>query len=739
MNNENEGLTRYLSPAGAWALALGTSVGWGSLVVTSNTYLAQAGPAGSVVGLVIAAVIMLVIARNYHYMIECFPDAGGAYTYSKEVLGHDHGFLTAWFLILTYIAMYWANVTSLPLFARYFIGNVFQFGFHYSFLGYELYFGEALLCMAAMLIFALFCMFGGKKIVQYAMIGLATVLFIGIAAGFAISAAKHDGSSFSFSPSIVPGKNAVTQVLNIACISPWAFIGFENISHSSEEFTFPRKKAFSVLAISIISATLVYILIILLSITAYPPEYRTWLDYINDIGNLSGIKALPAFYAIHHYFGSAGLAILMTALLALVFTSLIGNTIAISRLMYALARDNIIPERYSALNRRGTPARAIMLFTLISFSIPFLGRTAISWIVDVTTIGATIIYGFVSASAYKMADTRNERREKITGAAGLVIMIVFGVYLLLPNLSAAGTMAKESYILFTVWAVLGFLVFRGILKRDTKKLFGKSIIVWIALLSLILFTSLVWMNQSSMAATNHAITEVQQYYSGDGVYTDEEQFFISEKLDELRHANIRNMSFVIVLFALALSMLITNYRFMSKRAKESETELNNMRSTAYRDSLTGVKNKNAYAEKESDINEQIKLGLIDQFSVVVCDVNGLKHINDTFGHKAGDAYICASCKMICEIFKHSPVYRIGGDEFVVIMTGGDFEIRDQLMETLNKQVEENIALEKAVVSAGVSDYVKGADKNMHEVFERADGLMYKRKHELKAMGAKTRD
>ena len=115
-------LTRNLSPIGAWAFALGTSIGWGSLVVTANTYLAQAGPVGSVIGLVLGAIIMLVVCQNYAYMMSCYPDAGGVYSFCRECFGYDHGFLAAWFLMLTYLAMLWANATSLPLFARFFSG-----------------------------------------------------------------------------------------------------------------------------------------------------------------------------------------------------------------------------------------------------------------------------------------------------------------------------------------------------------------------------------------------------------------------------------------------------------------------------------------------------------------------------------------------------------------------------------------------------------------------------------------
>ena len=98
-------MNRNLSPLGALAFSIGTSLGYGTIFVASNIYLMQAGPAGSMIGLIIGAIIMLTICKNYAYLIEQFPKAGGAYTYSKEVFGHDHGFLTAWFLVLTYFSL----------------------------------------------------------------------------------------------------------------------------------------------------------------------------------------------------------------------------------------------------------------------------------------------------------------------------------------------------------------------------------------------------------------------------------------------------------------------------------------------------------------------------------------------------------------------------------------------------------------------------------------------------------
>ena len=153
----NSQFKKDISPLGIWALSIGTSIGWGSLVVTANTYLAKAGPLGSTIGLFVAILVMLFISRNYSYMIECYPDNGGAYTYVREALGYDFGFLSAWFLALTYLAVLWANATSLPLFARYFIGDIFRFGKLFTLFGYDIYLGEALLSVAAIALFSWLC------------------------------------------------------------------------------------------------------------------------------------------------------------------------------------------------------------------------------------------------------------------------------------------------------------------------------------------------------------------------------------------------------------------------------------------------------------------------------------------------------------------------------------------------------------------------------------------------------
>ena len=736
---KKRGLTPYLSPLGAWALALGASVGWGSLVVTCNTYLLHAGPAGSILGLLAGMALMLVVARNYSYLINAHPEAGGAYAYAREVFGYDHGFLTAWFLGLVYLAMLWANATSLPLFARYFMGDMFQFGPNYSIFGYDVFPGEALLSIAAIALVALLCA-RYRKVTSRLMIGLVALFALGIAACF-LGAVAGGGSAHAFDPAFLPDAGELGQVIFIASVSPWAFVGFESISHSAAEFSFPHRKVFRILVAAVAAATALYAMILVLSTSAFPSGYANWFEYISDLGSLSGIEALPPFYAAYCYLGDAGVGIMMLVLLALVITSLVANIVALSRLVYALALDDVLPRGLAGLNGRDVPEMAVWLVALVSLPIPFLGRVAVGWIVDVTTIGAVLIYGYVSAAAFKMAGMRGDSVERTTGIIGLGSMIVLGLYLLLPNLVSQGTMAPESYLLFIVWGILGFLCFRAVLSRDKQKRFGQSIVVWIAMLSLVVFISFVWMSQSLMSATDYTMEQIGEYFSSSArpaVEQEADAAFIGQEVRALEDRLMQTMLAAAAMFTTALVMMLSNFAYMARRMRKSEEQLVLARGVAYTDPLTHVKSKNAYVLQEHELEKSISASICGPFAVVVCDVNGLKYVNDTYGHKAGDEYIKQASALICKVFDHSPVYRVGGDEFVAVLQGDDYDARERLVAELDAQSVENIGSDAVVVAVGMSDYVPDEDRDVSAVFNRADERMYRRKQELKALGARTR-
>ena len=168
---------------------------------------------------------------------------------------------------------------------------------------------------------------------------------------------------------------------------------------------------------------------------------------------------------------------------------------------------------------------------------------------------------------------------------------------------------------------------------------------------------------------------------------------------------------------------------------EYRNKMESARQKAYKDGLTGVKNKLAYLEALADLEQSLEDGTLKEFGVVVFDLNGLKTINDTLGHEAGDQYIKDACRLICVQYNHSPVFRVGGDEFVAILKGSDYEKRDELEGSFRKTIDKNQTNGLVVVASGLAVYQPDKDDSYNDVFIRADQLMYERKQALKTAGS----
>ena len=174
-----------------------------------------------------------------------------------------------------------------------------------------------------------------------------------------------------------------------------------------------------------------------------------------------------------------------------------------------------------------------------------------------------------------------------------------------------------------------------------------------------------------------------------------------------------------------------------RKEHEHVQALNTERELARRDELTGTRNKTAYFELEESVQKSIESGMEQpSFAIAIFDINDLKKVNDEEGHKAGDDYIRSAAKLICDTFDHSPVFRIGGDEFVIFMQGDDYDDRDDLMLRFHEQILENILNGYGpIIASGMAEYIPGSDKSVSAVFERADDNMYNDKRDLKRSGS----
>ncbi len=202
------------------------------------------------------------------------------------------------------------------------------------------------------------------------------------------------------------------------------------------------------------------------------------------------------------------------------------------------------------------------------------------------------------------------------------------------------------------------------------------------------------------------------------------------------HNEIYSLGESIVIMSENMKHYVLDINDAEARAVGAKKQAESMSYLAYKDSLTQVKNKTAFENTCEEINMEIKEGMAE-FSVLMVDLNNLKKINDTYGHQKGDIYITGSCKIICNVFAHCPVFRVGGDEFVAILKNESYDDRDALFVKLLDEFKKSFKdeskepWERFFAAAGMADYIMGKDKSIDAVFQRADNMMYKNKEQLK--------
>ena len=208
---------------------------------------------------------------------------------------------------------------------------------------------------------------------------------------------------------------------------------------------------------------------------------------------------------------------------------------------------------------------------------------------------------------------------------------------------------------------------------------------------------------------------------------------------ELDHLPIKSKDEIQSLYSSILSMLqdirgyIDSLRKTTQELTKTRIEADEMNELAHKDALTGVGSKLAYDQQAQKLTEEMRQRTA-RYGIVMVDMNDLKKMNDTYGHERGNDAIQKTCSLICDVFAHSPVYRFGGDEFVVVVKGRDY---DQIKE----RVRQFRAAAKAAdgqpwekVNAAIGYALYAGEDTVDDVFRRADHLMYEQKKQMKAGG-----
>ena len=193
---------------------------------------------------------------------------------------------------------------------------------------------------------------------------------------------------------------------------------------------------------------------------------------------------------------------------------------------------------------------------------------------------------------------------------------------------------------------------------------------------------------------------------------------------------------VIAVILLVILILLLRSIQAERKAREEEREIRDLNRKVFVDALTSVRNKGAFDEYVQDMQKQIEQKEPIEFAIGVFDCDDLKKINDQYGHDKGNEYLKVASRLICKTFQHSPVFRIGGDEFTVIIRNEDYQNREALAEQFEQSRKEicekaENSWEKVCVAMGIADYDPEQDYSVNDTVRRADRLMYENKRQRK--------
>ncbi len=471
------GLKKSLNPMNVWAIAFGCIIGWGSFINPGKKFLPNSGVAGTAIAMVLGALVMVIIACSYAYMVPKYPKAGGEFTFTKNCFGKPAAYLCGWFLVAAYLTNVPMNSTAIGLIVDGLDGtaDILKFGFHYQIAGFDVWLGEMILAMSILILFGVLNILGVKKagfIQTILAVLLAVCAFTLCAAG--LISAKATGINmtpvwgFDKNAAIAAGATTadigafahtgtggiVSAILATFAIAPWAFVGFDTIPQAAEEFKFSYKKVMGIMTVAIAFGCFVYVS----NNTVAAAALQNWPDRV-----MAGDWVL--LIAAEELLGTFGKVLIGVGVSCAVLSGIMGFYLASSRLMYSMSCDGFLPAWFGKLDTRyHTPKNAMIFCILISLSGPILGREALGWFVDMSAIGASIGYFFTAAAALVTMKRYRDGTPllKVMAVIGVIFSVTFMILQLVPIPGLSGVhFGTESYLMLAAWIVIGAVFYIG--------------------------------------------------------------------------------------------------------------------------------------------------------------------------------------------------------------------------------------------------------------------------------------
>ena len=450
-NVERTELDNTMSKRFIWAIAYGSSIGWGAFILPGD-WLASSGTLGSTLGITIGGILMLIIAVAYGGLTTRFPVSGGEFAFSYVGFGKYVSFIASWFLALGYICVVALNASAFSLLFKFILPEFLEIGYLYTIADWDVYIMEVILSSLVLILFAFISIKGSglSGNLQF-LFCLFMALVVSVLFGWSFFSGEFALSNAE--PLFNEGNGVWTSIILIVAIAPWMYVGFDNIPQAAEEFKFSPDKTFKLIVFGIIASIITYVLMILITSWVYPDEQ-----------SIDGALWVTGS-VVQSGMGGLGMTLLALAISFGVFTGLNGFYLSSSRLLFALGRARFIPPVFMKLGKNKTPYVSVLFIMTVCLAAPWLGRTALSWIVDMSSTGVSVAFLITSLVAVKFFSKKENYNILyiIFGVLGALISLTFLVLLLYPGSPAS--LSAPSYIALGAWVALGTIFFLFQLKK----------------------------------------------------------------------------------------------------------------------------------------------------------------------------------------------------------------------------------------------------------------------------------
>ncbi|MGT2742748.1 APC family permease [Streptococcus plurextorum] len=439
-----------LSKLDVISLVIGSVIGWGAFYLPGNKLLPEAGVVNTAIAFLIGVVLIYFIQMGYHVMVEHHHERGGEFSYVFAHLGRGHGFLVGWALTFCYLTLIPLNATAVVLVLKELFGEL-SFGYLYTIASYPVYVTDVLISTVVILAFYWINLQGihlSMRLQKLLIISLVAI----VAVSFVYMLFFGDRRQFVatyLEQSTIDG----IAILKVLAIIPFLFVGFDIVPQVLTDLGFPHRFATRMTLLATIIGMLIYNMLNIITALAYTPNQASRLVWASG-------------GAILEYAGWLGFSGLCLALFAAVVGGINGFLVGSSRVLASLATHKLLPAYFAQENHYGIPTNALRFVTMISVLMPFLGRSVILYIVDLSSLMAAVTYAYVCYVSSRLTEKRIMKSQSLLG---MLLGIVFAILLVFPN--SPSQLSPYSFGILGVWVGLGFLYFHFAKNKQNKKEF----------------------------------------------------------------------------------------------------------------------------------------------------------------------------------------------------------------------------------------------------------------------------